>query len=1018
MAKEEKNSAQNIDGVLRQLKESYSTDTDENTAAPIEDESVAEEVSGDELQARLRSRFLSDDAQSTEDAAEDYLIDEDFLRDVSADDVDDLTENEEYSKESIYELDDDLDEEDYREFDKEIGEKEAEEEAEENAEDGVENMEVESYSEGYKEIQEVYEEGEEILTSGGLETLAEEANEDEKDSEASEQNDEDIPLKNSDGVYFEDDEDYSLWREEESYTPIELDDADNYDDESDAPITAEDITGYDEDEPSFEIAEDTRTPAEISEDNYVDVFYRDNEYDPYENMSFKERISEGAPTVDSLEAELDGEPEDFSLEEFDEAESMPLSIDDADVSPADVDEVVTDSKTSSPIADLDNSDLALLLEFGYTEEVLENVPDEIIDNILVDESVYGIDEDSNNGSDVKKTDDDTDVLTNDAEQEDSSAHFQRSKQKLTKQYGAYRKKRGGILFRLIISAALTLVLFLYELIPLFSDELGGLFNREEYFFAYALVGLQILIFAFIPAIKSIYESFKKVLLQGINAYFIAGAFAAITVIYDFIVVFVRGEGEVPPTFHFCVALILIMAELSELMKLSAEIKNYEYYFSEYLFDGEMTEVENFKYTLVKSEGRGSIAEKMYVGGLDAKTVVYAPQSLETTSGFFESSKKKSKKNKVTFSWIIASAVVALISTIVSGIIYDSVWIAASAFILTLNLMMPIIAIIIEWLPFEKLSSQNYYYGAAFASEGALEDIEKCDMLVFNDLHMFEPCDAKSVNLAIYDSTSRSVLLSCLNSVYSEIGGPLRSAFASVNVRPIGKCKINRVARSGVEAVVGSSYSVLIGDEQFMSRYGIFFPKAALGKEEDKIFTLCVAINNRATARIAVKYKINDTFYSILQKLQEDKISCVVQTYDPMISAELVARVRPYKGAPVNIVHKNSADYTLEKHSHKTGALYSVMNSELPVFARGSRLNLAVALSNAKKMRKLRTLLNICSGALISVGAILSFAVVLSEKLMSVNWLFVFIYWIVSAAVMIGLFIWKFPQKDRFIFNKK
>ena len=59
-----------------------------------------------------------------------------------------------------------------------------------------------------------------------------------------------------------------------------------------------------------------------------------------------------------------------------------------------------------------------------------------------------------------------------------------------------------------------------------------------------------------------------------------------------------------------------------------------------------------------------------------------------------------------------------------------------------------------------------------------EDIEKCDMLVFNDLHMFEPCDAKSVNLAIYDSTSRSVLLSCLNSVYSEIGGPLQSAFAS------------------------------------------------------------------------------------------------------------------------------------------------------------------------------------------------------------------------------------------------
>ena len=1007
MAKEEKNSAQNIEGVLKQLKESYSTDAGENADIQIENEGAAEDVSGDELQAMLRSQFLGDTAQSTEENADDYSIDEDFLRDVSADDVDDLTESEEDSKESIYGLDDDFVEEDNHISDQEGSEEKAEEEIETD----TENTEIESYSEGYQEIQEDYDESEEDSASGGLETLSAEEYEEETDTEASAHDSENVGVNNTDSIYFEDDDGHSLWREDASYTPISLDDADDYD-ECDTPITVDDIENYDEEGSSFEIAEDTRTPAEISEDNYVDVFYRDNEYDPYENMSFKERISEGAPTVDSLEAELDDESENFPLGKFDASEEIRIPVDDGIEAPVDADEIKNDSKSSSVIADLDNSDLALLLEFGYTEEILENVPDEIIDTIFEDESAYDIDYESNNESDEEISAE----VTEETGEDDASTRAQRLKQKLTKQYGIYRKKRGGILFRLIISAIFTLVLFFYELIPLFSNDLGGLFNREEYFFAYVLVGLQILIFAFLPAIKNIYESFKKLLVQGINAYFVAGVSGAITVLYDFIVVFVRGD--VPPTFHFCVALVLIMAELSELMKLSAEIKNYEYYFSEYLFEAEITEVETYKYTLARSEGRGSIAEKMYLGGLDAKTVVYAPQTLETTSGFFESSKKKSKKNKATFSWIIASAVVALIATIVSGIIYDNVWLAASAFLITFNFMMPIMAFVTEWLPFGMLSTQNYSYGAAFASEGALEGIEKCNMLVFNDLHMFEHCDAKNVNLAIYDSTSRAVLLSCLNSVYSEIGGPLQSAFASVNVKSLGKCKINRVARSGIEAVVGSSYSVLIGDEQFMSRYGISFPKAALGKEEDKIFTLCVAINNRATARIAVKYKINETFYSILQKLQEDKISCVVQTYDPMISAELVARVRPYKGAPVNIVHKNSADYALEKHSHKTGALYSVMSNELPVLARGSRLNLAVALSNAKKIRKLRTLLNICSGALISIGAIISLALVLSEKLMSVNWLFVFIYWIVSAAVMIGLFIWKFPQKDRFIFNKK
>ena len=204
----------------------------------------------------------------------------------------------------------------------------------------------------------------------------------------------------------------------------------------------------------------------------------------------------------------------------------------------------------------------------------------------------------------------------------------------------------------------------------------------------------------------------------------------------------------------------------------------------------------------------------------------------------------------------------------------------------------------------------------------------------------------------------------------------------------------------------------------MTRYGIFFPKAALGREEDKIFTVCVSINNRPTARIAVKYKINETFYNILQKLLEDKIYCTIQTYDPMISAELVAAVRPYKGAPVNIVHKSSVDYAMEKHQYKSSALYSVVTDELPVLARGSRLNLAVALSNAKKIRTLRKVLNISSVALLLLGTLISLMLVLSERLASVNWLFVFIYWLLSGALAVGVTIWKFPQKDRFIFNKK
>lgn len=1010
--KNQNGDAQNIEGVLAQLRRSYS-DEAENTDDFIDIKSESDNVSHDELQAMLRSQFLSDDLQEPEENEDEYFIDEDFLSDASqvdddynGDDTDiDYIENIEKEEEFDYGY--------YEKYGEDYKEDALEEEINEENQDDEEAALYQGIEEGYWQDSQG---DEEILFDEGLEAIQEEYNQADKEAYEAEENQEiqkgartsisinPLYRKNSGESYFDDEDDAedSLWGEEEGYTSLTLDD--------------------DGDEAStFEWIEDPRTDAERAEDNYVGVFYRQNP-DPYENIPFKDRILENAPTVDSLEAELDNTDDDFPLEEFAEVESIPLRLDDDFDNEAFEEKNKVSTVAASDIESLDRSDLALLLEFGYREDVLRNVSDEKIDGFSKDELIDEIAQESslNTEADTESfannfADKDNDLEKQEKEKREEQMRHEKLKRKLNKQYDVYRKKRSGILIRLIISSVITLGLFVYELISVLDVGLGGIFNRDEYFFAYALVGLQLLIFAALPAIKSIYDSFQRLLTSRIDAYFIAGLSLIVTVIYDFVVVFERKE--IPPTFHFCAALVIVFAELSELMRLVAEIRNYEYYFMEYLFD-DITDVEKFKYTLLKSEGRGSVAEKMYLGGLDEKTEIFVPQSVETANGFFDASDVESKRNRATFGWIAASIVSAFILTIVSGIIYEEIWIAAAAFALTFNLMMPITALVVEWVPFERLSKQNYAYGAAFASEGAAEQVDRCDMPVFDDLHIFEQCESKNVNLAIYDSTPKSVLLACLNSVYSEIGGPLKTTFANAKIEPLGKCQISRVAKGGIEARVGANYSVLIGDEQFMARYGITFPEVVLARMEDKIFTLCVSINNRTTARIAVKYKINETFYSIMQKLTEDKIQCAVQTYDPMISAELISRVRPFKGAPVNVVHKSAADYSLEQHKHKTSALYSVMGEDLCVIARGSRLNLAVALSNARKLRKLRLALNICSGALICIGALSSLMFVLSEKLMSVNWLIVLMYWLISGILMTALTVWRFPQRDRFIFKKK
>ena len=371
--------------------------------------------------------------------------------------------------------------------------------------------------------------------------------------------------------------------------------------------------------------------------------------------------------------------------------------------------------------------------------------------------------------------------------------------------------------------------------------------------------------------------------------------------------------------------------------------------------------------------------------------------------------------------VIVCAVIAFVFTIISAIVSSTFWVAMVAFMATFGFSLPIVAILAERMPFEMISASNYSYGAAFASEASLEKVSDCDMFVFYDSHLFEKCDTKSVNLAIYDSTPKTVLLSCLNSVYSEIGGPLQSALASVKTQSFGECKIKRVARSGVEATVGMNYSVIIGDEQFMSRYGITFPTASLGKEEDKIYTLCVSINGRPSARIAVKYKLNEVFLNLVEQIAEDDILCVVETYDPMISTALISRLRTQTGYQINIVHKNAADLAIEKHrAGKEGALFSAAGKDLPLLARGSRLNLAVATSNAKKLKRLRFILNMLSYASVFVGVMIALVLVLADKLKNFSGLelVIILYWLALGAGFAGIMMWKFPKKDRFVFSKK
>jgi hypothetical protein len=365
--------------------------------------------------------------------------------------------------------------------------------------------------------------------------------------------------------------------------------------------------------------------------------------------------------------------------------------------------------------------------------------------------------------------------------------------------------------------------------------------------------------------------------------------------------------------------------------------------------------------------------------------------------------------------IIPSVALSLIIGVLALVMSGKFWIGVAGTNLSLLLTLPIVSTLSVWLPFDMMSSIAKKEGFAFAGEGSVESYSDCDVAIFSDLHLFAKCQASQVNLAFYDGTAKDVLLGCLNAFYKEVGGPMSDTFANAENKKLGECRLTRVAKSGVEAVVGSNYSVLVGSESFMARYGISFPNVILNSDDDRVYTLCVSINGRATARIAVRYAINEQFEMFVYRLAQQGISCAVETYDPMINTELLSKLRGESSTPISIVHMSAQDREIRRDDRER-ILFEASGEEIGVVARRSRFNLVLALYAAKQLSKLRKYCNLISIAISSIGVILSALMASLGLVAGFGAFWVILCWLLFAGALTTVSLLMIPDKNKFSYE--
>ena len=1040
----DKENSGNLDDILKLLKNTVENTENAPSDISLDDNTkdVAEPINAETLKEKLREQFMSDSGvEGEENDGGEYNIDSALISEFyeEAQNAEEIQESEEIVVEDMEEIDSsfepDLEEPDVFSL---VDEEETEvfvgaELSEQNEEEYSEPLQefVSDEAEGIEADSEIFEaqEGEIVeIVIPWVEQIEEETAEDIPEDFGGELNEDYFDAEASENSYvcFADDAaiDEELFEQDEEFLDDEAEES--YDDDEDDLPWYDDLPGTVKAEPIIEethvieeepMVEEESAPEEDPEEEDqanniilpIDIdkyeeYDEDAEYDEFpmdeDENEFLAELSEQAEAEESAEqmdiddllvANSEDNAENikkpYSLFEKSEKPSSVAAADESDEdssfyrmmiearterenaygyfsSNANEESITQDEPQNEGI---ENIDIPEFKQNAYIAVDLSSTSVEKDESAEISKDFYGIDEHDASAEFDKKRDgmpvfdyDHEETHGETLTEADTSVFWRRAKP--------------------ILMSVIALAILILELLPVLDIVPDGIFDYTSYPWTYIFIDAQLLIFASALCYKKLFDGLQKLFGSDANIYSVLSMTIIVTLLGSILSCFSANE-VVPRPYNFIsAAYLLVVCWLERVDKKRIED-------SINILSGEAV------FTLKRSQGKNSCAEKMYAGGLDPDTSILEPVEVESESfeGVFSRDKiwkNRGFSNSLVVSSVIPIIIFAIFMAMVSIVTAQGLATTVNAFVFTFVLLAPVSATVAYYLPifisYRRLSKRGCviagYEGAAIVAD--------CDAVVFGDGHLFKDCDAKEAGIKLYcDDSKTRELFECLGAVYSKLGGPMENTFSSVLGDGEHKVNMTRITRNGFEAVVDNKSNLIVGSSDYLARYGIITDRAD-SKESGIIY---VAMNSLLSAKISVNYKTQPLFEELSAILDKYSVKSVVETYDPIVSGKYIAKCRGLTSSPISVVHKNINDYNSETKD-------KVVLGKAGAFVTSSRLKLVELLTFCKmitKLRKINVALVITS---YSVAAAICLLLSFGGKMESVNLLWALLYQAIFVAL--------------------
>ena len=1008
----------NINDILKLLKDTVeNTPSAENTDTVDSEVQAAENMDAELLKETLRSKFMSDDSDALEmpEQSDEYAIDESFVSEVE-DSIEEEPEKEieEISEEEMLNVGEDY----YTDS----------EEVDNSNTNGIIEIAipwVDSISEASpRESGLLYEDEDIEDEEGGFVMFADgEYSDDtddydgmEEEEESEEQVEESVDLmtesaeENAEAEEIADDSDDVPW----------FDTTDcNFSEEGVAVF----LSGEPTEEPEKIVEESLEEVSEVSEEKSEEVFDVPEEI-VYDSAEDSEEFEEDDLLVEDEYAEYEDNAE--SLEDLEAIDGIVLSVtesehieniekvdnaEDVEVAPleaVDLNEGECDDDGESFYRTMVEANALRQQEYANNfanisdVEASENeyeafgIPEEEID-MLAELDVGMFDKDNYVGNSemldsITKEDVYADFYSlkeNDVPTETNEHHDKpvsepqveiEEDDEIEGAFASFVKSSFWRIARPVLLSILGLLVFILEILPLANVVPDGILDYSTYPWLYILLDIQLMVFMIALCFKDIKEGTINLFSRTPRLWSVLSATVIATLLHSVVAIFCAKE-TLPNLYNSISALYLIVATVFGILDQKR---------IEHSIDVLSTEKEKI-FALKHSSGPNSCAEKMYRGGMDPDTDIFEPVQVgkKNCRGVF-ARESRYFDNRFFSSAIVPIAVFSIFIFVISIVLEIGLVVTVNTVIYVFLLLAPLSAIVAHNLPLLLAYLRLRQRDCFIAGYASAKDIAECDIIVFNDKHLFCDCEPRNAGIKLYcEEHKTKELFTCLAAVFSSVGGPMENTFGEVIKNEKHKVSMVRITRNGFEAVVDAKTSIIVGSSEYLARYGI----RTDGADTRESGIVYVAMNSILSAKLSLSYETQPLFEELCELLGDNGINTVIQTYDPIITGKYVVKRRRNNKYPISVVHKNANDYN-------TPMSEKVVGGKTGAFALSSRLKLVELAIFAKSLARIVRINSIIRVILYALGGAIGIVTLLLGLSAHVNMLWVLMYQILAAGVFV------------------